>query len=72
MVPPGGGSGQPARNVDACGSYYSQGDGVERDEEKALDFFEKAAELGEANAFFFSGLLLMKRGEMENAICTEL
>ena len=59
------GSGLAAFNLGGC---YLKGDGVEQDLEKALGYFQKAAELGGITAFNLIGFLLMVKGEIEDAM----
>ena len=59
------GSGHAAFNLGGC---YLKGDGVEQDLEKALEYFQKAAELGGITAFNLIGFLLMVKGEIEDAM----
>ena len=61
----GDGDGMAAYNI---GTIYFTGDGVDKDIEKALDYFQKAAELEFVPAFFFMGCILMQRGEIEEAM----
>lgn len=67
MVHQGCGSSNP-RAAAALGLCHELGDGVDRDEEKALDYLKRAAELGEAYAYFYIGIILRKRWEIEDAM----
>ena len=59
------GSGKAALLLGGC---YSNGDGVDKDIEKALEYFQKAADLGFSPAFALIGNLLMKKGEVEEGM----
>ena len=50
------------------GISYANGDGVEQGIEKALEYFHKSAELGYIHAFSLIGTILMKKGEIEEAM----
>ena len=58
------GSGRAAFSLGKC---YLQGDGVEQDIDKAFDYIQKAAELDFIFAFKLIGLLLLLKGEIEEA-----
>ena len=58
------GSGSAAYNV---GVIYLNGDAVEKDHERALEYFQKAAELGFIPAFRIIGMILMQKGDIEEA-----
>ena len=59
------GSGQAAWNI---GMFYYLGDGVDQDEEKALEYNQRAIELGFEPAYYSVGYILMARGEIEEAM----
>ena len=59
------GSGEAAMDV---GKLYWEGDFVEKDDAKALEYSQKAASLGEIHAYKFIGDILMKRGDLEEAM----
>ena len=59
------GSGLAAFSLGCC---YYQGDGVEKDIDKALEYLQKAAELGFIKAFHNIGILLVSKGEIEEAM----
>ena len=58
------GSGKAAFNL---GVFYWTGDGVEEDNDKALEHLQKAAERGSIPAFQIVGMILMERGDIEEA-----
>ena len=59
------GSGHAAFNLGGC---YLKGDGVEQDMEKALEYFQKSAELGFIPAFSMIGNFLMDKGDIEEGM----
>ena len=59
------GCGKAAYNT---GVNYLKGDGVEQDEEVAMEYFQKAADLGTVIAFYTLGNILMEKGEIEEAM----
>ena len=46
----------------SVGMCYLEGDGVDKDEEKAIEYLQKAAELGHIPVLYMIGCLLMERG----------
>ena len=50
------------------GTLYHEGDGVHKDIDKELEYFQKAADLGYIPARFLIGDLLMNIGEIEEAL----
>lgn len=50
------------------GTCYADGDGVDRDDEKALRYMEQAAERGHFLAYFSIGILLRRRGDVQGAV----
>ena len=59
------GSGKAALFLGKC---YNEGDGVDKDEEIALEYFQKAAELGYVPAFNLIGAILMNKGFIEEGM----
>ena len=59
------GSGRAAFNL---GSFYGSGDCVDQDIDKALEYFQKAAELGDMHAFALIGVILLTREEIEEGM----
>ena len=59
------GSGNAA--VSLAGCYY-HGDGVAQDNDMALEYLQKSAELGYIRAFSLIGAILMIKGELEEAM----
>ena len=58
------GSGDAAYSIGQC---HVRGDGVDRDDDKASEYFQKAAELGYIPAFQIVGMILMQKGDIEEA-----
>ena len=56
------GSSSAAHNLGLC---YMKGDGVEQNLNVALEYFQKAASLGGAQAFVLIGSILMQQGATE-------
>ena len=50
------------------GNCYDRGDGVEQDIDKALEYYQKSADLGYITSFALTGIILLKKGEMEEAM----
>ena len=50
------------------GKLYHSGDGVEKDDDKSLEYYQKATELGDSTAFLLIGHLLMNKGDIEEGI----
>ena len=59
------GSGKAACSLGMC---YLQGDGVDLDVEKALEYCQRAVELGFEPAYSSVGYILMERGEIEEGM----
>ena len=59
------GSGMSAGIIGNC---YHKGDGVEQDDDKALEYFQKAAELDFIPAFYTVGNFLIHKGEIEEGM----
>ena len=59
------GSGKAACDI---GSFYYIGDGVDKDEDKALEYYQKAAELGNIPSFYALGNVLLERGKFEEGM----
>lgn len=59
------GSGKAAHRL---GSWYFGGECVDQDIEKALGYFRKAAKLNFIPPFYIMGLILMLKGEIEEAM----
>ena len=59
------GSGCAAFNLGRC---YLKGDGVGQDNDKALEYFQKGADLGYIPAFSMIGHLLLYKGEIEEGM----
>ena len=57
-----------AESYYSIGGAYYNGDGVERDEEKANHYFELAAIGGDANARFYLGTLKCRLGNYDRAL----
>ena len=58
------GSGKAAYFLGQC---YDKGDGVEKDHDKALNYYQNSAELGYIPAFQIVGMILMQKGDIEEA-----
>ena len=50
------------------GSFYYDGDGVEQDTEKAMEYYQKSADLGYAPSFVTIGFMLLRKGGIEEAM----
>ena len=59
------GSGRAAMYIGRC---YLIGDGVDQDIDKALEYFQKSAELGYIPAFCSIAIMLMANGEIEEGM----
>lgn len=59
------GSPEAAHRLGCCSE---EGDGVEQDNDKALECYKKAAERGDVDAFVSIGSLLAQKGEIEEAL----
>ena len=59
------GSGKAAGMI---GTYYYLGNGVEKDCDKALEYYQKATELGDSTAFSLMGHIQMNKGDVEEGI----
>ena len=61
----GEGSGEAAFCLGRC---YCEGDMVLRDHDRALEYFQKSADLGFIPSFRLVGIILMKKGNIEEAM----
>ena len=52
----------------SLGICYEEGDGVEQNLDRALEYCQKAAELGNIDAFVAVGRLCIQKGEMDEAV----
>ena len=59
------GSGKAAYLI---GNLYLTGDGVDQDEDIALDYIQKAADLGNVFAFHVVGMILVNKGDIEDGM----
>lgn len=56
------------RGTFSLGRCYEEGDGVEQNLDRALEYCQKAAELGNIDAFVAVGRLCIQKGEMDEAV----
>ena len=49
------------------GVAYEHGDGVDKDIDKAIEYYQKGGDLGDAHSFHSAGILLVKKGMLEEA-----
>ena len=59
------GNGKAAYSLGYC---YWQGDGVDKDCDKAMEYFSKAADHGYVPAFFVMGSILVQKGDIEEGV----
>ena len=59
------GSGKAAFLLGRC---YNRGDGVDKDHDKAFEYFQKSADLGFIPSFRVVGMFLMENGNIEEAM----
>ena len=59
------GSGRAAYGLGRC---FNEGDGVDRNDDKALEYLQKSTELGCIPSFVKVGIILQRKGEIEKAM----